>query len=72
MSEQEQAEVMTISEVAVYLRLGETTIYRLANKGEIPGRKIGGAWRFSRREIDTWFHSVEKGSKDISDTSSEE
>jgi excisionase family DNA binding protein len=46
--------IMTVREVSDYLRIGESTVYRLANEGKLPGRKIGGAWRFSRKELDRW------------------
>lgn len=50
----EPNQIMTIREVAKYLRMGESTVYRLANEGKLPGRKIGGGWRFSRTELDEW------------------
>jgi excisionase family DNA binding protein len=50
----ETNQIMTIREVAKYLRMGESTVYRLANEGKLPGRKIGGGWRFSRTELDKW------------------
>lgn len=50
----ETNQIMTIREVSEYLRLGESTVYRLANDGKLPGRKIGGGWRFSRQELDRW------------------
>ncbi len=48
-------DIMTLGEVAQYLRLGERTIYKLVRDGEIPGRKIGRAWRFSRQKLDLWL-----------------
>lgn len=53
MRDQEEA-VMTVKEVSAYLRLAESTVYKLAQEGQLPGRKIGGAWRFSRRGIEGW------------------
>lgn len=50
-----QADIMTIREVAEYLRLNEKTTYRYAAEGTIPGFKIGGAWRFRRDEIESWI-----------------
>lgn len=47
--------IMTITEVAEYLRLGEATVYRLAQGGEIPGVKVGRSWRFKKGLIDEWF-----------------
>ena len=48
-------EIMTVQEVAQYLRLAEATVYKLAQAGEIPGVKVGRAWRFKRELIDEWF-----------------
>ncbi len=47
--------VMTVPEVAEYLKLAPSTIYRLAKAGKLPGRKVGGAWRFSRQGIGEWL-----------------
>lgn len=55
----EQDVIMTLSEVAEYLKMGPSTVYRLARQGVIPGRKIGGTWRFSRRVIDAWIKEQE-------------
>lgn len=46
---------MTIGEVADYLKVTERTIYRLAAAKKIPAFKVGGSWRFSRADIDTWI-----------------
>lgn len=53
MRDQEEA-VMTVKEVSAYLRLAESTVYKLAQEGQLPGRKVGGAWRFSRKGIEGW------------------
>ncbi len=47
--------IMTIAEVADYLKVTERTIYRLAAAKKIPAFKVGGSWRFSRAEIDIWI-----------------
>jgi excisionase family DNA binding protein len=46
---------MTVEEVSEYLRLAQSTIYKLLSEGKLPGRKIGGSWRFSRRALDEWI-----------------
>ena len=46
---------MTIGEVADYLKVTERTIYRLAAAKKIPAFKVGGTWRFSRADIDSWI-----------------
>ena len=45
---------MTVPEVAALLKLSEKTVYRLAQKKDLPGFKAGGSWRFRRRDIDSW------------------
>lgn len=48
-------DIMTIREVAEYLRLTEKTAYRFALEGKIPGFKVGAAWRFRREDIVNWI-----------------
>lgn len=43
--------IVTAKEVSAYLKLSESTIYKLASCGEIPGFKIGDSWRFDMEEI---------------------
>lgn len=45
-------EIMTVAEVADYLRLNEATVYRLVQQGKIPGVKLGRQWRFKKEAID--------------------
>jgi len=47
--------LLTIKELAAYLKMNQQTVYRLAQKGEIPGMKVGGSWRFKRDVIDQWL-----------------
>jgi len=46
--------VMTVKEVAQYLKVHTSTVYRLVQSGELPGFKIGGDWRFNKESIDRW------------------
>ena len=48
-------EILTLDDVAAYLKAGKRTVYRLAQKGEIPAFKLGGTWRFRRSELDRWI-----------------
>jgi PTS system nitrogen regulatory IIA component len=48
--------IMTIEEVAKYLRVSERTVYDWAQKGEIPSGKIGTVWRFKKVEIEQWVN----------------
>lgn len=59
-------DILTIEEVAKYLRVSERTVYDWAQKGEIPAGKIGTVWRFKKDEIEKWVNerltsSVKKG-----------
>lgn len=47
--------ILTIKQVADYLKVTERTIYRLAGAKKIPAFKVGGTWRFSRADIDAWI-----------------
>ena len=47
-------QLMTIDEVARYMRVSRFTIYRLAKNHFIPATKIGRQWRFQKEEIDRW------------------
>jgi len=47
--------ILTIKEIAEYLKVTERTIYRLAAAKQMPAFKIGGSWRFSRQDIDGWI-----------------
>ncbi len=48
-------ETLTPVEAGLYLNLHVRTIHRLAKNGLIPGRKLGGRWRFSKAALDEWF-----------------
>lgn len=50
-------EILTIEEVAAYLKAGKRTVYRLAANGQIPAFKLGGTWRFRRGDLDRWIAS---------------
>lgn len=47
--------IMTVGEVAKYLRMHRMTIYRMANEGRLPAYKVSNRWRFKKEEIDTWL-----------------
>ena len=50
-------EILTIDEVALYLKAGKRTVYRLAASGKIPAFKLGGTWRVRRSDLDQWIAS---------------
>ena len=49
-------DILTIDEVAKYLRVSERTVYDWAQKGEIPSGKIGTVWRFKKSELEKWVN----------------
>ncbi|EJA7360663.1 helix-turn-helix domain-containing protein [Vibrio alginolyticus] len=48
-------QILTLKEVAAYLKLAEKTAYRLASEGKLPGFKVGGSWRFKREDLEVWI-----------------
>lgn len=48
-------QVLTIEELAAYLKISKSTLYKLAQNGEVPGQKVGKHWRFRRDIIDQWM-----------------
>ena len=48
-------EVLTIKEVATLLKIAERTAYMMVQRGDLPGFKVGGQWRFKRKDIDAWI-----------------
>ena len=57
------ASLMTVKEVAEYLKVHKRTIYRLLRQGDIPAAQIGHQWRFDREAIDDWLHQLSASSR---------
>lgn len=51
---------MTVRQVAASLNVAENTIYRLAQKVDLPGLKVAGAWRFQARDLDRWIEAQKR------------
>ncbi len=51
----EPGAVLTIEELAEYLKISKSTLYKLAQEGRIPGQKVGKHWRFRKDAIDRWL-----------------
>jgi excisionase family DNA binding protein len=51
------AAMMTVRDVARYLRVHDITIYRMVNSGRLPAVRVGRVWRFRREDIDRWLTS---------------
>jgi excisionase family DNA binding protein len=48
--------IMTVGEVAKFLRVHQTTVYRLLRDGKIPAFKVGSDWRFESKTLERWIH----------------
>jgi excisionase family DNA binding protein len=59
-----EGEILTVNQVADYLKVTERAIYRLAGARKIPAFKVGGTWRFSGSGIDTWIKQQSTGGRD--------
>lgn len=57
MSDSADTEIMTLSEVAAYLKIAEKTVSRMITRGEIPCTKVASQWRFMKSMIDDWLIS---------------
>ena len=51
---------MTVRDVAAYLNVVEKTVYRLAKRGDLPGFKVAGTWRFKPSDVDEWIDLQKK------------
>ncbi len=47
--------VMTIDDLAKYLKISRSTLYKLAQEGKLPAQKVGRHWRFHREAVDAWL-----------------
>jgi len=54
MNEQSE-QVMTLEELALYLKIPKSTLYKIVQEGRIPGQKLGKQWRFGKQAIDLWL-----------------
>src|SRR3546814_12091044 len=58
-----EGEILTLKQVAEFLKVTDRTIYRLAAAKKIPAFKVGGTWRFSKAEITEWIQQQTQGGK---------
>jgi excisionase family DNA binding protein len=54
-------DILTIREVADYLKVTERTLYRLVQEGKLPAFKVGNSWRFRREDLDRWISEQSRG-----------
>ena len=50
--------VLNIDELALYLRVAKSSLYKLCQEGKIPGQKVGRVWRFRKQAIDSWLEQT--------------
>lgn len=55
---------LTVRDVAGLLSVDSKTVYRLAQKGELPGFKVAGSWRFMSDDIESWIEAQKTGPRD--------
>ena len=60
MATQSKPSLMTIDELAKYLRMKKVTIYKHAQEKKLPGFKVGSSWRFKKATIDKWISAKER------------
>lgn len=48
-------EILTIDELAAYLKISKSTLYKLVREGKLPSQKVGKHWRFRKEAIDRWL-----------------
>lgn len=58
MMAEKPGDVLTIEELAVYLKIPKSTLYKLVREGKIPSQKIGRHWRFLKGAIDHWLEEA--------------
>ncbi len=51
MTARDNSQIMTVEEVAAYLKLSKITVYKLVKKGQLPGFRVGNSWRFRKDRI---------------------
>jgi excisionase family DNA binding protein len=63
MAKKQADSVMTIEDLAAYLKLSKSTLYKLCQDGKVPGQKVGRHWRFHKAVIDRWLGDQEQSSE---------
>ena len=59
-------DVLTVRELAKYLKMKPVTIYKHAQERKLPAFKVGATWRFKRKTIDRWIADQENGKQTVS------
>jgi excisionase family DNA binding protein len=57
----DSSEIMKIPEVAEFLKVSESTVYKLVKDGELPAKRVRGQWRIRRRSLDEYLAATDEG-----------
>jgi excisionase family DNA binding protein len=60
-------DVLTIEELAAYLKIPKSTLYKIVREGKIPSQKVGRHWRFLKGAIDHWLDEMRAGESSSGD-----
>jgi excisionase family DNA binding protein len=55
--------LLTLYEVAQYLRLNKFTVYRMVERGQLPAIRVANQWRFKEKDIDTWLEENKRAKR---------
>jgi excisionase family DNA binding protein len=56
--DEKPGDVLTIEELASYLKIPKSTLYKLVREGKVPSQKVGRHWRFRKEAIDRWLENT--------------
>ncbi len=56
--EDKPGDILTIEELSAYLKIPESTLYKIVREGKIPSQKVGRHWRFRKEAIDNWLDQM--------------
>lgn len=59
--DEKPGDVLNIEELAAYLKISKSTLYKLVREGKIPSQKVGRHWRFRKKAIDRWLEETRPG-----------
>jgi len=64
-------EVLRVRDVAALLKIGEKTVYSMAQARELPAFKVRGQWRFSRTDLDEWIEKQKQVPQELAEGAAE-
>jgi|LSQX01.1.fsa_nt_gb excisionase family DNA binding protein len=64
MTDGRSSEIMSLDELARYLKVSKSTLYKQVQQGGLPGQKVGKQWRFHKIAVDEWLRKNPQGPQD--------